>query len=117
MPLSDAEVICTWMEPKPKFPDVFGDVRISAGGWWKWRSPRAGARWPGKTGPNESKVDSLDALHEVEARLTDEQWQKYAGLMMDPAGIKHTHFLLHATAEQKISALAAVLRPEMEKYA
>lgn len=96
--MTDEEVIASFMEPKP----TWSSSDRNGEWWWCWDH-----RW------HSCKLD-LDALHEVEARLTNEQWDAYANLMMDPAGIHHTRFLLHASAEQKIEALAAVLRPEVE---
>jgi hypothetical protein len=60
---------------------------------------------------NRRKVRSLDALHEVEARLTDEQWWIYMGGII-PRGhqAQQLRFALHASAEQKIETLATVLR-------
>jgi hypothetical protein len=105
--LTDQEIIAGFMEPMPANTER-GERGISECGWWERRFSVPNQRF--RHWPNSDKTDSLDALHEVEARLTDEQWTKYADLMMDPSGLKHTRFLLHATAEQKIRALAQVLR-------
>lgn len=104
-PMSDAEIICAFCEPKPTdtLPDTVRGTK-----WWRLSLKGYLARWI-------PKYLGLDALHEVEARLTDEQWDRYASLMMDPAGIRHTRFLLHATAGEKIKALAAVLRAEVKR--
>ena len=60
----------------------------------------------------------LDTLHTVEARLSDEQWALYENhfARKDKPNAWYSTFryrdLLHATAEQKIKALAAVIRAE-----
>ena len=63
---------------------------------------------------------TLDALWEVEERLTAEQWDAYLNHFATPAERIKKHFfwergsvLLHAAAEQKIKALAQVLRGEV----
>lgn len=60
---------------------------------------------------------NLDALHEVEARLTEEQWKEYRlkmiGHLSNFSQIEKC--CLHASAEQKKKALAAVLRPVVER--
>ncbi len=117
--MTDAEVICQWMEPKP--PDqLTGQSGISEGGWWKRRWSVRGQQF--KHWPNDDKTDSLDTLREVEAKLTDAQAAKYNSrldwVMREPNLIdRDDHHLTiaetsiwHATAEQKIAALAAVLR-------
>ena len=65
------------------------------------------------------RLHTLDALHEVEARLTDSQWALYAhalcsGYDYDDIGLMLYRDWIHATAEKKIKALAAVLRPVVE---
>lgn len=111
--MSDEEVICSFMEPRPTDPpenalemQICGSPVLSKGGFWVWICCYEDGDVP-KAIPISL---TLDALHEVEARLTKEQWEQYASLMMDPAGIQHTRFLLHASGEQKIKALAAVLK-------
>jgi hypothetical protein len=53
-------------------------------------------------------------LHEVEARLTDEQWVDYLRKIKydgpKGAGPRNERGLLHAPAQAKITALAATLR-------
>lgn len=102
--LSDAEVICSFM-----------DSLRRDGAWWSAELP-TGSRGPVRFVPITLE---LNALHEAEELLTDEQWGEYcAGLRKDlyhplwgmkyPGGMDRP--MLHATAEQKIRALAAVLR-------
>lgn len=88
--MTDAEVICTFMEPKPD-PE---ELRL-------WL--------PGSL--------TLDALWEVEERLTAEQFAAYIERLEDGwdiNGLARDYGLVHARAEQKIKALAAVLRPIVE---
>jgi hypothetical protein len=129
---NDAEVICTWMEPKEtrRFTDasVFGEVKTSNGGWWEWRSPRTGAAWPGEY---IATPGGLDRLHLVEARLSAEQWIRYRREIQlqiwdawdgdHPGQLGNLHMtqgelwnkLLHVTAEQKVAALAIALRTSL----
>ena len=89
----DAEVIRRWMQGCYPWP-AEGHLRY----WWT--------------------VDplTLDALHEVEARLTDEQWKRYVPRFDAYSTMPSSNWFtlskpfLHATAEQKIAALAAVIR-------
>lgn len=125
--LMDAEVVCEFMEPR----------RIE-GRWWthgKHVAEVGPEVWHRNAcGPLRTTITTdcmvprhdlltLDALHEVEARLSDGQWEKYNELMLgfSPQRI-HPRFdhsdakgLLHATAEQKVRALAATLRAYQEK--
>src|SRR6185369_9847696 len=99
--MSDEEVICTWM------------------GWFT-------GDWTGGGGLGEPArwtptLLDLDALHEVEARLAVEQWDEYAIAMLDKGivrnagvGNRFAYRMLHASAADKIKALAAVLRTVVE---
>lgn len=99
--LSDAEIICTFMEPKPE--RSFDAVIHYNGDWW--------AASDGEWVPRRL---FLDACHEVEARLSDEQWWAYErGLRSVPFdGVVNTlnRASIHANAPAKIRALAATLR-------
>ena len=104
---TDEEVICEWMEPdyRKTYANA-GDP--SKGGWWK----RGQICW--------FRVDlTLDRLHEVEARLSDEQWQQYREELCFAWQAMEPHYdlakmYIHATAATKIAALAAVIRAEAE---
>jgi hypothetical protein len=79
--------------------------------WWKWY---AGTRHGDGVLRHLPRDLTLDALWEVEERLLQEFWHqglahKYQNAM--PAD----HYSWHATPEQKIKALAAVLRPLVER--
>lgn len=113
--LSDAEVIASFMDgPKPdirceevEWPFVGRNANGRRYTWWRWERNCYG----------HLTIDiSLNECHAVEARLTDEQWWAYErelrsvpfdGLMNTAARV-----FVHATAEQKIKALASVLRKE-----
>jgi hypothetical protein len=108
MPMSDREVIATWMEPKPQLTTR---QRVSFGGWWlslpdhrgirRWHQPRDwGREW-------------LQALHEVEERMTQHQRGLYVDTLSGDR-CRDLWLILHASAEQKIAALASVLRAEVE---
>ncbi len=112
MSLTDEEVICGWMEPKPE-PHTHGGTFRSGKGWWYW----TGATWQ----PN---VLTLDVLWGVEERLTEEQWERYYHQFVrydnpvDPVRWSVTdrkyRWALHATSQQKVKALAEVLREAKE---
>ncbi len=111
--LSDAEVICTWMEPKPSLNGgPVSDCHKSPREWWA-AAPREGRErsvlYSRKWAPCRL---TLDALHEVEARLTEEQWRRYQHVLALPDGEEALTNcqLIHASAVWKIRALAATLR-------
>jgi hypothetical protein len=115
--MTDVEVICAWMEPDAPenggTPNVDNLKKYSPKGWWRYWS--LSCNWKRPILISCERLLLLGFLHEVEEKLSEDQWEAYAYRMMDPAGIQHTRFLLHATAEQKIKALAEVLRSEVEK--
>jgi len=91
--MSDEAVICKFMEPK-----CYGYP------WWSCQGSFIAPR-----------ALSLDALWEVEERLTRMQWNAYLKLLSDGnilANFKEYRMVAHATAAQKIAALATVLRNE-----
>ena len=99
---NEETIICTFMDPAP--------VRGQDNKWW-WLCDELGPGWGGWK-PRETWT--LDILREVEGRLTDEQWAEYRGWFMvehqmDGAKSPFGTYLLHATVEQKIKALAAVI--------
>ncbi len=122
--MTPEEVICEFMEPardleaKPFDADMvenilnaqcMGTPSHSPGGWWVYYCDYQQQE---KVAQSCRELD-LDALHEVEARLTEEQWRHYTvafwKLYPDSCNTKGT---LHATAEQKIAALGKILRPK-----
>jgi len=110
MPLSDAEVICMWMEPRPK--DGSGSkVATPESRWWVYSYEVRVHIFHWKWHPNTL---DLDALHEVEAKLSDEQQWAYIEALRGKYNMPTWHFV-HASAEQKIKALAITLREEVKK--
>ena len=102
-----------FMEPRPKchIGMVWFEDQCYPTAWW---------RKIGGTNKTDPAILTLDRLHEVESRLTDEQWRHYCSLMFQHTkrpdanpiqdlltGARKT--LLHASAAQKIAALATVL--------
>lgn len=111
--MTDEEFICGWMEPKPLDTEC-GErgLSVSEGGWWERSWDAMNQRF--RHWPNSNKMDSLDAIHEIETRLTDEQWKLYTTrwpISEWPGSVSVRKALLHATAEQKIAALADTLDP------
>jgi len=101
--VSDEEVIAAFMEPVPGFREI--DYPKSIAGWWT--APTGHTKVPA--------VLDLDALHEVEARLTEERWDLYISEFWKLSiGSTWARDYLHASAADKIKALATVLRPIVE---
>jgi hypothetical protein len=113
--LSDQEVICAWMERRPKDGD--SPQTVSESGWWAAIWSVFNQRW--QWHPDNRRTESLDALWEVEERLTGAQSWPYSDLLCravwEAAGSEVTFAVIHATPEQKIRALAQVLRPIVEQ--
>lgn len=101
---SDAEVICEFMEPKPK--DGSGLVAITPESrWWRYCYELDGGLSRSFLCP---VMLDLDRLHEVKARLTKAQCEDYNRLLWDARETYTWHF----SAEAKVAALANVLRKE-----
>ena len=120
---SNAELLCGFMEKRPEMgPLDFRPWRSnSPARWWVAANPTTE-----DNSPNEWRPVSLclNRLREIEAKLTEEQWQRYYdGIWVEWQVVTQTTgrmrllgmFLLHASVEQKIAALAQGLRPEVEK--
>ena len=104
--MTDEAVICTWMEP-----EAAKAVVIDKAATWKWHR----LDWSNNT--IHTRPLTLDALWEVEERLTDDQWWEYEVTLSAPYGptvLAQVKAHVHSTAAQKIVALAAVLRPIVE---
>ena len=104
--MTDEEVICTWMQPKPL---VSIGALCAAGGsaavpkWWEPHWELAGEWQPISL--------SLDLLWEVEERLVQMKNARWVQVELQE---QHIFWIWHATAEQRIQALAVVLRPLVE---
>ncbi len=109
---TDEEVICAWMEPKPEANKAYV-VRS----WWRSRTLLTGSaagRGCFVIADIIPRTLTLDALHEVEARLTDEHWVSYLISLVPKSlsGWTELRDATYATAEQKVKALAAVIRAQ-----
>jgi hypothetical protein len=115
--MTDQEVICAWMEPKPRLTksgQFHANEKRWANDlhWWDYRPTTSPYLFPCPL--------TLDALWEVEERLTDGQWRKYYDALCiscEPKLKFGMYDVIHATPEQKIKALAAVLRPAKKRQA
>lgn len=115
----DWDLICTWMEEKPistVHPGIEEayNVKWWIWGWWYTAPSQPNIERPVAYGWKPRSLN-IDACHKVEARLTEEQWALYAhhlcaGYDFEDIGLVLYRDWIHATAEQKIKALAAVLR-------
>ena len=108
--MSDAEVICTFCEPRPEGEPTAHLMKTLK--FWRVVFASSPTRWT-------TMPLTLDRLHEVEARLTDEQKDRYSfALSLEvrsingPSAFYRSELFpcFHADAEQKIKALAQVIR-------
>lgn len=107
--LSDAEILATFMEPKPERTSA--NIPLAATNWWVWKWSAKGQQY--RAWPNDDMLGSLDSLRLVEARLSDEQWMAYLAALAgtgDPFRLSVMRAAVHASAEQKSAALAEMLR-------
>jgi len=120
--VTDEEILCEFMESRPEPPKLgqYLPAKLSPVKFWYWKvsllddGKIAGAWHPVLA--VQPGIIYLGYLHLIEERLTDGQWQSYYLWLRDGwEGKEHPRRLLHATAQQKIKALAQVLRPEVEK--
>lgn len=120
MRLTDSAVICRFMGW------ILDAGRCPICGWPFAANESEGCTPPDNCSQRPAPVTRADALptltldrcHEVEARLSDEQWGAYGIVLaeiLQSTERKFARGLIHATAKQKIAALAAVLRSEVEK--
>jgi hypothetical protein len=110
--VTNEEMIASFMEPRPGLPLAYSHHLVSLKRWWILVPINGGGMsWI-------ANGLSLDRLREVESRLTEEQVGHYDRLLDmatklgahgndNPAAA--TVFPWHASAEQKIAALASVL--------
>lgn len=120
--LTDAEIICQWMEPRPaKGPYDFRPwANVSPGGWWKTSPSRVGPPLV-QFDKNEwvSRDLTLDVLWHVEARLILLGYRAQIGdaLRWEVWRNAVSASVWHATPEQRVKALAVILRPIVEAVA
>lgn len=103
--LSDETVICQYMETPPVIRDLMYGF-ASPDHWWRREAGLDGSRY---WRPNTL---TLDMLHKAEMKLPDELWGEYARLILleNKGVVLYEKRLVHAGLQQKIRALAGVLR-------
>jgi hypothetical protein len=117
--LTDAEVVAQFMEPKPNAldPSISFTGARSPEGFWIWYVRPA--RWEFDWNPVFDETfgclerERLAFLRLVEARLTPDEWSRYMAAVppsSDLIRFSVIKALLHASAEQKLAALASVIR-------
>lgn len=119
--MTDTEAICAWMEPKPEVVpeyaedmDICGSPCHSPLGFWICDG---GYGVPYTWQPRPL---TLDALRDVESRLSEDQWPAYKLAVRNSlenslgqwSMRRRMKDLIHLSAERKITCLAAVLRKE-----
>lgn len=92
--LSDAEVICGLMEPKPEAEFRYTSLEPT---WWGWDFYIR--KW-------KPRLLNLDALREVEQKLIDMAYSRQVRVEYEMWAM----VTWHLTAAQKIEALAKVIR-------
>ncbi len=115
--MSDAELICARMEEKPtaRMDSQYADQpKWWIWGWWYTEPSQPNVERPVAYGWKPRSM-TLDALHRVESELTEGQWPYYMAELLPkefvpPFPLTAFQAVTHATAEQKIKALAAVFR-------
>ena len=106
--MTDAEMICTFMSgPKPEYPKDGAGVINS---WWLTTTTGYDAGDKDIVEPCEL---NLDALHEVEARMINMGYRSQIDntITLEVWRTASKASIWHATAEQKLAALANVLDP------
>ncbi|MCE5309605.1 MAG: hypothetical protein LLG20_18370 [Acidobacteriales bacterium] len=114
--MTDAEVICEFMEPRPtKRPNEYALGQCHRD-WWAGTITE---RWAPVFEVCDP-IEYLGRLHEVEAQLTEEQWLDYKCALLE--GVPHSTWHMasfkasvHALADQKIRALAELIRAGKEQ--
>lgn len=97
--LNPIEIICDWMELQERIQE--GGQLWKPSLWHLWFSDQTGRPLP--------VVLTLDALWKVEELLNDRQWVRYIELLGCGCRLLRVRRQIHATAQDKITALAAVL--------
>lgn len=114
---SQSRIVCNWMSPEPQLPETVKGLAAMPDQWWRFRTL---ATFSGMSGGALvdvapilvmcDPIERLGYLAEVEtrlqARLNYALLVRYVEALSEAVGNAH---LWHATAEQKIAALASVL--------
>jgi hypothetical protein len=107
--LTDEEVICTFMDERPS--DGSGSVVTTPDSpWWSYSYEIKGGLFHWTWHPGTL---TLERLWQVEERLSLDQAKQYDRLLN--ASPDYPILVWHCTPKQKITALAAVLRPIVER--
>ena len=110
--MSDAEVICNFMEIKPELPFYRTRSERSFGSWWVMTGGQWGWEW-------WTCELTLDLLWEVEERLITLGYRAHIDNALSQEAWRDATAasLWHATAAQKIAALASVIKEEVKHNA
>jgi len=122
--VTNTEILSQYMEPRPEHPPWSwqSTIRWGAGsplGWWcAKQEPEVYGHWVSILDVCPD-LEKLGRLHLIEERLTDEQWEFYHDELADAfirlCGHATARRYTHATADQKIEALARVLGPSADE--
>lgn len=104
--LTDAEIVAGFMEPKPEEVShrTIGDHSPLM--WWRCclRANPSRTTW-------DPTAITLNECRLVEARLSENQWEAYDQMLIKTLYTSATvRAAIHAPAETKLAALAAVIR-------
>ena len=100
--VTDEYVIARFMESRPTWDPSLPGTRLTETEWWV--SDYSGLPWEWRP-----KKLTLDRLWLVEAKLTPEQVLEYDRVLAASGSQSPRSFVWHATAEQKVTALAIVI--------
>jgi len=107
--VTNTEVLSQYMEPRPENPPTCW-WQVSSSRWWVGlHAPNDAFRWASILDASPY-IEKLGWMHLIEERLTKEQQRRYIDLLY----ANRFWSLAHATADQKIEALASVLSKEVE---
>lgn len=113
MPLSDTEVLATFMEKTPaESPGWYGETNTPWPDWWEESEP-----WGDNIAGEWQPCDiTLNECREIEMKLTGPQWHGYKCALFSQYADQTPSIsdLISLEAAQKIAALSIVLRPIVE---
>lgn len=111
--MTNEEILCTFMEPKPTtLPRDWAESVVAWPDWWEEED----GEWQPVFNFCQ-EFEKLGLLWEIEEQLTEQhRWEYFDALLVS---LNHARFscgpdmwpLIHATSEQKIDALSIVLGP------
>ena len=103
------QIICNFMESKPKLPSCWYGKELSKKNWWQLIATNGGGmEWI-------PKLLTLDCIHNVEECLDKKQKDHYISHISGLEGLKGKFYedawvFLHATLAQRKLALSRVIR-------